>query len=90
LPSGGSAAVEKDTGSDRIGHTEKTIINFNRVFIVTPTPIFLTIWYVVWTEYTDFMKIGQPKVLERVKRRLVVTPTSLQLKIVLIGEDYGL
>jgi hypothetical protein len=36
------------------------------------------------------MKIVQPKLFEKVKRRLVVTPTSPQLKIVLIGDDYGL
>jgi hypothetical protein len=38
---------------------------------------------------TDFMKIGQPKLSERAKRRLVVTPTSLRSTATFNVDDYG-
>jgi hypothetical protein len=36
------------------------------------------------------MRVGQPKLFERVKRSLVVTPTYLQCQVNLGAEDYGL
>jgi hypothetical protein len=35
------------------------------------------------------MKIGQPKLFERVKRRLVVTPTNACASVIPKSKDYG-